>query len=97
MVWLFLIGVKVKLMPAPKGVGLCIEGQCKKLLTLAGIKDIYSKTFGQTKVKLNLLTACFKALENLSSIKIQPHHIEKLGYTEGAIKDGKEENSSNSD
>jgi small subunit ribosomal protein S5 len=87
--------VKIKLMPAPKGVGLCIENQCKKLLTLAGIKDVYSKTFGQTKVKINLLQACFDALKNLSKVKVQPQHIQILAYTEGEIKqDGKEKDSS---
>lgn len=87
--------VRIKLMPAPIGVGLCVENQCKKLLALAGIKDIYSKTFGQTRIKINLLQACFDALKNLAKYKIKPEHIERLGYIEGKSKDGKEENSSN--
>ena len=49
--------VIVKLMPAPKGTGLCIEKECAKVLELAGIKDIWSKTFGQTKNKINMLKA----------------------------------------
>ncbi len=55
---------EMKLFPAPKGTGLVIEDECKKILKLAGIKDIYSRTFGQTKVKFNLATALLKALEN---------------------------------
>ncbi|MEK6856637.1 MAG: 30S ribosomal protein S5 [Nanoarchaeota archaeon] len=86
--------VRVRLMPAPNGTGLCVENECKKMLALAGIKDIYSKTFGQTKVKINLLQACFNALKNLSSMKINESQIIKLGYVEGPL-DGKEENSSN--
>ena len=86
--------VIVKLMPAPKGVGLCVEKECRKMLLLAGIKDVYSKTFGQTKVKINLMEACFEALKNLSKVKIQPEHIQKLGYVEGPI-DGKEKDSNN--
>jgi small subunit ribosomal protein S5 len=89
--------VKIRLMPAPKGTGLCIEDQCKKMLGLAGIKDVYSKTFGQTKVKINLMQACFDALKNLSSIKVSTDNIEKLGYTEGPIKNGQTEDSSDSD
>lgn len=59
---------EIKLMPASKGTGLVIEDECKKLLSLAGIKDIYSRTSGQTKTKFNLITACFKALEKTSGI-----------------------------
>ncbi len=77
--------VRIKLMPAPNGIGLCIENECKKMLALAGIKDVYSKTFGQTKVKINLLQACFNALKSLSSVKINPDQMKKLGYTEGPL------------
>lgn len=86
--------VRIKLMPAPNGVGLCIENECKKMLALAGIKDIYSKTFGQTKVKINLLQACFSALKNLSSMKIDQDQMKKIGYVEGSLH-GKTEDSSN--
>lgn len=51
------------LIPAPRGTGLAIEDECKKILAFAGIKDIYSKTFGQTRTKLNLAKACFEALK----------------------------------
>ena len=58
--------VRIKLMPAPKGTGLVIDDECKKILRMAGIKDVYSKTFGQTKTKFNLAKACMKALVKLS-------------------------------
>src|SRR3989344_2019420 len=70
--------VRIKLMPAPKGVGLCVEKECKKMLALAGIKDVYSKTFGQTKVKINLMEACFDALKSLSTVIINENHTRKL-------------------
>lgn len=60
---------KMILMPAPRGTGLVIEGECKKILAFAGIKDIYSKTFGQTRTKINLAKACFYALKKLRSKK----------------------------
>ena len=59
---------RIILMPAPKGTGLVIDGECKKLLKLSGIKDIYSKSFGQTRTKINKLKACFEALKNLNRI-----------------------------
>ncbi len=73
-------------MPAPKGTGLCIEKECAKVLVLAGIKDIWSKSKGQTKNKINLMLALEKALGKLSSTKIQSKHNEKLFITEGSSK-----------
>jgi len=78
--------VRVKLMPAPKGTGLCIEKECAKILDAAGIKDVWSRTKGQTKTKVNLVKACFDALKNLSNIKIQERHIKSLGIQDGKMK-----------
>ena len=75
----------IKIMPAPKGKGLCIEKECKKLLEIAGIKDVWSKTKGQTKVKTNLVMACFYALKQLSSMRVQQRYCKNLGIAEGAI------------
>lgn len=61
--------VRVVLKPAPKGIGLCIHDECKKLLSLAGIKDVWSSTFGQAGTRVNLIYACFEALKNLSLTK----------------------------
>ncbi len=61
----------VKLMPASKGTGLVIDAECKKIMKAAGIKDVYSRTFGQTRTKINLAEACFGALKNLSRMKTQ--------------------------
>ena len=41
----------IKIMPAPKGKGLVIEKECAKILRLAGVKDVRSKSLGQTKTK----------------------------------------------
>ena len=54
--------IKVILIPAPQGTGLVIGDECKKILRLAGIKDIYSRTFGQTRTTINLAKACMEAL-----------------------------------
>ena len=55
--------VRVELIPAPQGTGLVVAGELKKVLKLAGIKDVYSKTFGKTKTTFNLVKACMDALE----------------------------------
>ena len=75
----------IKIMPAPKGKGLCIEKECQKILEIAGIKDVWSKTKGQTKVKTNLVAACFDALKQLSSTRVQQRYYKNLGIAEGAI------------
>jgi len=56
---------EVVLIPAPQGTGLVIGDECKKILKLAGIKDIYSQTFGQTRTTINFAKACVDALAKL--------------------------------
>ncbi|MBS3086297.1 30S ribosomal protein S5 [Candidatus Pacearchaeota archaeon] len=55
--------VRVILIPAPQGTGLVAAGELKKVLKLAGIKDIYTKTFGKQRTTFNLVEACFNALK----------------------------------
>lgn len=81
----------LKLMPAPKGKGLCVEKECAKVLTLAGIKDVWSKTSGQTKTKLNLIYALIDALKKLSAMKVPPADSEKLGMVEGKVMTSEEQ------
>jgi small subunit ribosomal protein S5 len=57
--------VRVILLPAPNGVGLVASDEAKKILRLAGIKDVWMKTFGNTKMRINLITAIFNALKKL--------------------------------
>ncbi len=76
----------IRLIPAPKGKGLIIEPNCAKILALAGFKDVWSKTFGQTKNTNNLATACFSALKKLSTTKISHETSDKLGICDGMLK-----------
>lgn len=62
--------VKVTLYPAPRGTGLVVGGEIKKILRLAGIKDIYSKTMGNTKTTFNLAKACVNALEKIRKMEL---------------------------
>jgi len=75
--------VKMQLLPAPKGTGLCVEKECKKILELAGLKDIYSKTVGQTRTKMNHIYACFDALKKLGEVRITEEYRKKAGIREG--------------
>jgi len=61
--------VKVTLMPAPKGVGIVASDPVKKVLKLAGVKDIWVKTSGNTHARSNLIYAVFQALKNLNRTK----------------------------
>ncbi len=56
--------VRIQLIPAPAGVGLACADKVKQLLRLAGIEDIWSKTFGDTRTSENLVKATFNALKN---------------------------------
>ena len=76
---------QIKIIPAPKGTGLCIEKECGKILEKAGIKDVWSKTLGQTKTKINLIKACEDALKQLVKTKIQNYHIDNLSIAEGRL------------
>lgn len=78
--------VEITLMPAPKGKGLCIEKECQKILQLSGIQDVWSKTRGQAKNKINLITACERALKKLISTKVRADEMEGISYQEGHAK-----------
>ena len=78
--------VRIILIPAPKGTGLKVEKECQKILKLAGITDVWSRTEGQTRSKLNVLLACFKALQNLIQMKIGERDSNRLSIVEGSLK-----------
>jgi len=57
--------VRVELLPAPKGIGLVADDETKKILRLAGIRDVWVRTFGNTSARINLITAVYDALKKL--------------------------------
>lgn len=79
--------VKVKLLPAPKGTGLCVENELKKILKLAGYKDVWSKASGQSVHKMNMVTACERALRKGTRMRLNDSQKGKLAR--GAREDGK--------
>jgi len=60
--------VRVVLKPAPKGLGLVIGDAAKSVLELAGISDIWSQTFGDTRTTQNFSKAIFEALRSTYEI-----------------------------
>jgi small subunit ribosomal protein S5 len=80
--------VTIKLVPAPKGSGLKVEKECQKILTLAGIKDVWSTSFGQTRSKMNHIYACEAALRKLMQTKVNQKSSDTTGVVEGSINKG---------
>ena len=62
--------VRIKLLPAPRGTGLVVGDECKKILRLAGIQDVYGVSKGQTRTTFNLAKACIDALNKTKNITL---------------------------
>ncbi|MBP2143003.1 small subunit ribosomal protein S5 [Methanococcus voltae] len=77
--------VKVQIIPAPRGVGLVAGNVAKAVLGLAGVKDVWTKTFGDTRTTYNFALAVFDSLNNLNFIKCLPAQKAKLGLKEGKV------------
>ncbi|MEM5804377.1 MAG: 30S ribosomal protein S5 [Candidatus Aenigmatarchaeota archaeon] len=75
--------VKIELLPAPKGVGLCVCNEMKKIMRLAGIKDVWCKTRGSSKTRVNLVKAVFNALKELNTYKVQGRYEKIVGVNLG--------------
>lgn len=76
---------KIKLLPAPKGVGLAVSDEVKKLMRLAGISDIWCKSEGNTQMRTNLIVATFNALKKLNSYKTKSDFEKQSGMTTGKV------------
>lgn len=57
--------VRVRLIPAPRGAGIVAARVPKKILSLTGIDDCYTRCFGKTKTVGNFAHATFRAVEKL--------------------------------
>ena len=60
---------RIMLRPAPKGVGLVAGKTAKKVLELAGVKDVWSFTSGRTRNSLNVSLAVMNAFDTLNKLK----------------------------
>lgn len=60
--------VRVILLPAAQGVGLVAGDTAKAVLSMAGIKDCWSKSLGKTSTKNSFAFATFNALKKTMEI-----------------------------
>ncbi len=78
--------VGVTLIPAPKGKGLCVQKECAKILALAGVRNIWSKSSGQTRSTMNMVFALEDAMRKLSHVKVSDSYKSQLKIVEGGEK-----------
>ncbi len=62
----------ITIKPAPKGLGLAANDVVKKVLGMAGVKDVWSTTTGGTSNIYNMAMATIAALDSLNTKKPQP-------------------------
>ena len=63
--------VRITLIPAPKGTGIVAGGTTKKVLELAGIKDVWTKSRGDSRTVFNAAMATLNALRNIRRQKFK--------------------------
>ena len=57
--------VRVELIPGPKGLGLVAGKNIRSLLSLAGIKDVWTRTYGSTSTPASVANAVYDSLEKM--------------------------------
>ena len=76
---------RVTLMPAPAGKGLVIGETGKKVLVLAGVTDVLSRTKGQTRTTINYAAATFNALSQVNSTRVSETQRSQLFIHKGRL------------
>ncbi|HMK16473.1 MAG TPA: 30S ribosomal protein S5 [Methanomicrobiales archaeon] len=61
--------VRVTLKPAPQGIGLVTGDIAKKVLSLAGIRDVWGFSSGETRTTINFAKATFNALMQTNMVR----------------------------
>ena len=61
--------VRVVLIPAPRGLGIAAGETSKKVMDMAGIKDVWTRTAGSTRTTLNFAKATYNALLNTIQVR----------------------------
>ena len=63
--------VKIELIPGPKGLGLVAGETIRNLLALAGVKDVWSKSFGSTSTMPSVANAVYDSIRQLHGMSLQ--------------------------
>lgn len=61
-------GVKVMIIPGPRGLGLVANEPAKLILRLAGVRDCWTRSLGSTRTIPSFAYAVFKALKKTYSV-----------------------------
>ena len=69
--------VEVELQPAPRGLGLAGGETVRKVLELAGIEDIWTRSSGNTRTTVNFAKATFNALRNTAEARVPERTFDK--------------------
>ncbi len=62
--------VGIELKPAPRGLGIASGATAKKVLEMAGIRDVWTRSWGTTRTTLNFAKATYDALRNTTTMRI---------------------------
>ena len=76
--------VEVYFKPAPQGLGLVAGDVAKKILRLAGIKDIWAFTRGTTRTTVNYAQAVYNALKKNAEVRLTDEEIKRLNIISGS-------------
>ncbi len=77
--------VRIVLKPAPKGLGLCINNEAKKALDIAGVRDIWSKDYGQSRTRINYIMAIYNAFKKMNRTRLFEKSLPVVEKTEEVI------------
>ncbi len=77
--------VEVFLRPAPRGTSLATGDISKKILTLAGVQDVWGMTKGHTKTTVNYAFAVFDALKRTVDMRVTEDQTLELNIASGPV------------
>ncbi|MGC9116093.1 MAG: 30S ribosomal protein S5 [Conexivisphaera sp.] len=60
--------VTVEIIPGPRGLGLVADDVVKKLLSLAGVQDAWTRSFGMTSTLLSKAQAVYNAFRSMHAM-----------------------------
>lgn len=63
-------GVKIKLVPGPRGLGLVASEAARTILRLAGIRDCWTRSYGSTRTVPSFAFAVFNALKETYQVVV---------------------------
>ena len=62
--------VRVEIIPGPRGLGLVAGETVRKMLSLAGVVDAWTKTFGSTNTPSSITNAVYDAFKNMHRLNL---------------------------